>query len=185
LITNKYDIGQIIAPFKQTDPKLWEALSQLNKAVSANNQAIFQNQVDSLYHRITFSLPSTASGTDILRYVVEMVIDASNVAQTSKLNLTQLIISTKVASSGDEIDIQLSNDRGTTWRSILKTTADPAVTYNKGTIPAGLTLFSYGINQFASNVLYANDFLRVDLVSGSGSDVITVDLIGNFSLIGS
>lgn len=180
MITNKYDIKEIIAPLKGKEPRLWQALDTLNSGVIQANQDIDVAKSLSLYQRITLELPLTGT-TDLARYVVQMPIDALNSVITKQLNITRMLITSKVASAGDKIDVLLSNDRGTTFNSILKPSGGPVV-YDKGELPAGVTLISYGVSQFTRAVLNDNDFLRIDFLSGTIGDGLTVDLIGNYGL---
>lgn len=178
----KYDVGQIIASLKGKDPRLWEALNNLNNATRDLNSIVGNIRALAVYERITFKIPATSVGTDVARYVVRIPVDPSNVPIGSQLNLTGLIISTKVASAGDICDVRVSNDRGTTWRSILKDPiTDATIVYTKAEIKVGLTLMQYGLNQFNTNALFNNDFLRADFVSGTATNEITLDLIGNYT----
>ena len=181
-IPYQYDIGQIIAGLKGKDPRLWEALNKLNTSARDLNQITGNIEAIVLYERITFHLPIDASGNDVMRYVVRNPVDPSNVAITTQLNLTGLILSTKVPSGGIEIDVEVSNDRAVTYKTILKDTSDPNVVYDKGTLPAGLTLFQYGFPQFARNTFNDNDFISIDLVSGDPAEELEIDLIGNYTL---
>lgn len=180
-IPYKYDIGQIIAPFKKDQPTLWQALDKLNTATTDLNQIVGNIKALSLYERITFDIG--VDGTDIERYIVRMPVDADNNPITAQLRLTQLVISSQFAPAVDDIiDILVSNDRGTTWHSILKDTSDPDIVYSKGTLIAGQTLMTYGMSQFARNTLNTNDLLRIDWISGNSADQIKVNLIGNYLL---
>lgn len=182
-IPYKYDVGQIIAPIKAKDPKLWEALNKLNDAARDLNSIVGNVRALVLYKRITIKIPFDAAGNDVARYVVKMPVDANNVPIVTQLNLTGMVISTKAASAGDICDIKLSNNRGTTWRSILKDPAiDATVVYDRAEIKVGLTLMQFGINQFNAATLFDNDFLRADFISGTAADEITIELIGNYTL---
>src|SRR5665213_1149492 len=120
-IPYKYDIGQIIAPIKQTDPKLWQALNNLNTAVTDLNQIVGNVKALSLYERIRFDI--TVADVDQERYIVRVPVDPSNDPITTQLVLSQLVISSKVIPiANDIVNILVSNDRGVTWASILKDT---------------------------------------------------------------
>ena len=180
-IPYQYDIGQIIAPIKQSDPKLWQALNNLNTATVALNQIVGNLNALAIYERITFEIKTDA--TDVQRYVVRVPVDATNVQIGLRLVLSQLVISSKVIPvSDDVVDILVSNDRGVTWRTILKDTTDVSITYDKATLVTGQTLMTYGISQFAVGTFNTNDFLRIDWVSGTPTDDIQVSLIGAYVL---
>lgn len=179
----KYDVGQIIAGLKGKDPRAWEAFNNLNTASRDLNTLTGNIKAVALYERVTFHLPIDASGNDVMRYVVKNPVDPSNVAISSQLQITGLVLSTKAPSAGIEIDIEVSNDRGVTYATILKDTSDPNVVYDKGTLPAGLSLFQYGFPQFARNTFNDNDFLSIDLVSGDPTEELEIDLIGNYILV--
>lgn len=180
-IPYKYDIGQIIAPIKQTDPKLWQALTNLNVAVTDLNQIVGNVKALSLYERIRFDIK--VADVDQERYVVRVPVDDNNDPIATQLVLSQLVITSKVIPiANDVIDILVSNDRGVTWASILKDTTDPLVTYDKATLVIGQTLMTYGVIQFARNTFNTNDFLRIDWVSGTIADEIQVNLIGAYVL---
>ena len=180
-IPYQYDIGQIIAPIKQKDPKLWQALNDLNTATRALNTIVGNDQALCLYERIHFEIGDAA--VNIGRYVVRMPVDSSNNPITTKLVLSQLIISSNAVPAGnDVVDIQVSNDRGVTYRTILKDTSDPSVTYDKATLLAGQTLMTYGVSQFAVNTFADNDFLQISFVSGNTSDNLAVELVGSYVL---
>jgi hypothetical protein len=180
-IPYKYDIGQIISPFKKDQPRLWQALNLLNTAATDLNTLVGNIQAVCLYERINFEISSNV--TDAQRYIVQMPLDSTNTPVPTQLELTKLVISSKtVPSTNDVVDLLVSNDRGTTWASILKTTADPSVTYNKCTLVSPNTLMAYGAGQFSKNIFNTNDFLRIDWISGTPSDDIRVALIGNYVL---
>jgi len=178
-IVNPYDVGQIIAPFKGQQPRLWQALDTLNSGMTALNKTITQIQAIAFYDRFSLVLPLTGS-TDLLRYVVQIPIDHTNYPLASQFNITKMVITSKVASAGDTIDLLVSVDRGTTFNSILKPSGGPIV-YNKGNLPAGLTYISYGVSQFSKSALFDNNFLRVDLLAGTIGDGLTIDLMGYYS----
>ena len=175
----KYDIGQIIAPFKQSDPRLWQALNDLNTAGRAFNDLIGIGEALGLKERIHFEIGDAA--VNIGRYVVRMPVDVFNNPVVSNLVISQLIISSNVVPAGnDVVDIQVSNDRGITYRTILKDTSDPLITYDKATLVIGQTLMTYGPSQFAVNTFNTNDFLKVVFISGATSDNIAVELVGAY-----
>lgn len=182
IIPYKYDIGQVIAQFKKDQPVLWRALDNLNTAAVDLNQFVGNIKALSLYERITFDI--TVADVDQHRYVVRMPIDENNNEITEHLQLTQLVISSKVIPIADDVvDILVSNDRGLTWASILKLTGtDPDVAYDSATLVTGQTLMTYGVKQFARNKFNTNDFLRIDWISGTITDEIKVSLIGNYTL---
>lgn len=178
----KYDILQVIAPFKKDQPRLWQALNDLNTSGRDLNQLTGNLKALGLYERIFFDI--FVADTDVKRYVVRMPVDANNNPICTQLNLTQLIISSKVIPIVDDVvDIQISNDRGISWRSLLKVTGtDPAVTYDSATLVVTQTLMTYGLSQFSTSTLKDNDFLRADWISGTVTDEVQVSLIGNYQL---
>ncbi len=180
-IPYKYDIGQIIAPIKQSDPKLWQALNDLNTATRTLNTIVGNDQALCLYERIQFEIGDAS--VNLGRYVVRIPVDATNNPIGTQLILSQLIISSNNIPAGDDVvDISVSNDRGVTWRTILKDTSDPDVTYDKATLVAGQTLMTYGSPQFATNTFNSNDMLKIDFISGATSDGIQVSLVGAYVL---
>ena len=180
-IPYKYDIGQIIAPIKQSDPKLWQALNNLNTAIVDLNGIVGNIKALTLYERIRFDIKTDE--TDVERYIVRMPVDSDNNPITTQLVLSQLVITSKVIPATDDVvDILVSNDRGVTWASILKDTSDPDVTYDNATLVIGQTLMTYGVSQFARNTFNTNDFLRIDWISGNSTDEIQVNLIGAYIL---
>ncbi len=180
-IPYKYDILQIIAPIKQTDPKLWQALNDLNTSARALNDVVGNLKALCLYERIAFEIK--VADVDQQRYVVRIPIDSDNNPIGTQLFISQLVISSKVIPIVDDVvDILVSNDRGVTWRTILKDTTDTDVTYDKATLVLGQTLMTYGKIQFAVSSFNTNDFLRIDWVSGTITDEIQVSLIGAYIL---
>ncbi len=181
IIPYKYDIGQIIAPIKQTDPKLWQALTNLNTAARDLNTIVGNDQALCLYERIRFDIKTNA--TDVERYVVRMPVDGNNTPITTNLQLSQLVITSKVIPvANDVVDILVSNDRGVTWRTILKTTTDPNIVYAKATLVIGQTQMTYGVSQFAVKTFNTSDLLRIDWISGTITDEIQVNLVGAYVL---
>lgn len=182
---NLREIESLVQPFQKANSwssglfaRLTQVFRRLSGAIAEDEIKLATNELVSTGEVIRLWLMGAlAAGTDVLgtRYTVLTPKSNSNTSIYRTLQLKYWVLSCKVAPAGAEaiIDIQVSNDKGVTFKPMFGIdTAKMPTIFDSQYLGRGTF--------FAIDQLFDSDMLRIDVTQASGVEGVEVVLVGRW-----